>query len=90
MPNIKICSVAGTVSAGADCAYTLSPETEEMNLDELIDFLEPTDKRAGAMIMSAKAFQKLKTEFEKACRMLSGRCKKDLKKMNMYLERLSK
>ena len=80
------------MSAGADCAYTLDPRTEEINLDELIDFLEPNEetKKAGAMIMSAKSWQALKTEFEKACRMLGGRCKTDLKKMNTYLKRLSK
>ena len=92
MPNIKICSVAGIIGAGANCAYTLDSRTEEMNLDQLIDFLEPNEEteKAGAMIMSAKAFQKIKTEFEKACRRLGGRCKKDMKKMNIYLKQLSK
>lgn len=77
IPNTKVCAVAGRLSAGADCAYTLSPKTEEMNLDEFITFLEPTETRGAALCQSAEDWNKLKTALELACKKLGSACKKE-------------
>lgn len=46
VPDIKVCAVAGMTSAGADCVHTLSEDRETMNLDQLLEFLEPQEERA--------------------------------------------
>lgn len=74
VPNTKACSVAGKLAAGMICAETISGKTSEMTLDETIVFLEPTDKRAGAICKSADDSNKEKTALEKACRELGNRC----------------
>ena len=77
IPNIRPCSVAGTMNAGASCAWTLSGEVERLNLDQLIDFIEPNEERekGGAIIISARHWEKLKTAIEQACRKLGRKCK---------------
>jgi hypothetical protein len=67
VPNIKICAAAGAVSAGANCAYTLSSETEEMDFDQFLDFLEPNDTRGGAVCSSVADWIKLKSVLESVC-----------------------
>ena len=80
------------MSAGADCAWTLSPDIEEMDLDQFIDFLEPTDERAGAMVMSADHWGDIKTTIDQLCRKLENRCKKEtrakIKMLNKNLKKL--
>src|ERR1017187_8697433 len=74
--NIEICSVAGKMSAGMDCAETLTAKTREMNLDETIVFLEPNEKegRGGAYCESAKDLDSMKTSLEQACKLLGSQC----------------
>ena len=78
---------------GADCAYTLSDDTEEMTLDEFIEFLEPQEEkrdplnqqvvlapaRSGALCQSAEDWMKLKTALTQACEKLKKACSKELK-----------
>lgn len=63
--------------AGADCAHTLSDQTEEMNFDQFMEFLEPTQKRGGAICTSAEDFGRLKTAIEQACKKVPGFCTKE-------------
>ena len=53
----KICSVAGDLSVGLDCATMLSHTKSEMNMDEAIDFLNK-----DAIIMSSNSFKQIKTK----------------------------
>lgn len=78
-PNVKICSVAGVMSAGADCANTLNDTTEEMNLDQWITFLEPQIEppRGAALCMSSVDFTKVKNFIDQACAKLGTSCKKE-------------
>jgi len=81
LPNTRICAVAGTMSAGADCAYTLDGEPEEMNLDQWVNFLEPQldPARGAAICMSSADFSKIKTVIEQACKKLGTSCAKEMK-----------
>lgn len=73
--------------AGADCVYTLSDDTESMDLDEFIDFLEaapsyPDPDHPGEMIpekgpalcQSAEDWNKMKTVLEQLCKKYKGAC----------------
>lgn len=81
LPNVKVCTVAGDLSAGANCAYTLSDDTEEMTIEEYLDFLSPSDDppRAGALCQSAHDWTRIKTTLEQACVMLKKKCTKEMK-----------
>lgn len=76
IPNTEVCTVAGKMSAGADCSMTLSDETREMNMDEFLEFLEPSEKenRGGAMCQSVSDWNKQKTALEQACEKLGKAC----------------
>lgn len=87
IPNAQVCTVAGKISAGADCAWTLSNQTSEMTFDEFLDFLEPQrarpdpgkpditlPARAGALCQSAEDWNKNKTALEQACKLLGRNC----------------
>jgi hypothetical protein len=80
IPDIKICSVAGVMSAGASCAQTLSDKTEDMDLNKWIEFLEPqsTPPRSGALCMSSDGFSKLKTALEQLCSKAGRTCTKEV------------
>lgn len=91
VPNTTVCTVAGTMSAGAICAETLTDHKTEMDLDTWIEFLEPQlersdpsdpakvlPARAGALCQSAEDWNKQKTALEQACRMLGKRCSREL------------
>lgn len=88
--NTKICSVAGTMTAGMDCAYTLSDDTEEMDLKTSLEFLtaqpkrpDPLDptkmlpERAGAICQSAEDWNADATTLEQACK--KANCSNDVK-----------
>lgn len=90
----EVCTVAGTLRAGADCAYTPSKDqtVKEMSFDEFIDFLEPQPERpdpndptktlparAGAICQSASDWNKLKTALESACHILKKKCTYEIK-----------
>ncbi len=92
VPNVGACSVAGTLSAGAICAETLTDKKWEMTLDEFLDFLEPQPERqdpadvskilparAGAICQSADDWNAMKTALEQACRELGSRCSYQVK-----------
>lgn len=80
IPDARICSVAGVMSAGMDCATTVSGKTETLNLDQSIAFLEPSTERGGAMCMSTEDFTKLKMLIEQACDRLGRACTREVKK----------
>jgi hypothetical protein len=79
LPDVKICSVAGNMSAGADCAQTGSDKTEEMNFEQFINFLEPqvNPDRGAAMCLSSVDFSLIKSALEKACKSLGNNCTKE-------------
>jgi hypothetical protein len=79
--NARVCTVAGVIQAGADCAYLLSDQTEEMDYSEFMYFLEPqfatptVPARGGAFCMSAMDWVQMKSSLEQACRRLGKKCK---------------
>lgn len=87
IPNIKACSVAGLLSDGAECAWTLEDRTESLTLFQVIDMLEPKEDppRAGAIILPAEDFMKLKIFIEQACRRMP--CKAEV---TQALDRISR
>lgn len=91
IPNIKLCSTAALMSAGADCSETLTDTTSELTLDQWLEFLEPqlekidvngvvTPARGSAMCMSSDDFSKLKTAMEQLCRKVGSACSPEQKK----------
>jgi hypothetical protein len=92
IPNTEVCAVAGVMSAGANCAETLSEKTREMTLDEFLEFLEPKEElrdektgkiiqaeRAPAICQSATDWNALKTSLETACEKLGNSCTYDIR-----------
>ena len=80
--DTKVCAVAGTIEAGANCAMTLSeihPEESQMNFQEFIKFLEPSDEKAPAICQSARDWNSIKTSLEQACVMLKDSCSYEMK-----------
>jgi hypothetical protein len=82
--------VAGTITAGADCAWTSTGETEELNFDLFMDFLEPQPEKPGpngtiipakgpAICISSQDFAKLKTATEQLCAKVGSACTKETK-----------
>lgn len=90
LPNVEFCSAASPISAGANCAFTLSEKTREMTYYEFLDFLEPNKERGGALCASAKDFEEYKNAMEKACRLLGPRCKKEVVQALAVMDRLQK
>lgn len=82
VPNTEVCTVAGVMAAGADCAYTLSGEKRSMNLDQWVEFLEPELKtdRGSALCQSAEDWNRQKTALEQACKKLGKGCTYDMRK----------
>ena len=74
IPNSESCSAAGSLARGAVCAESLTGKTRDMTFEEYLEFLEPNEKRAGAVCQSAEDAGKVKTALEQACRMLGKRC----------------
>lgn len=74
IPNTRMCSVAGSVDFGGDCAYTGSDKTDEMTFEEFIAFLN-----AGAICQSAEDFGKQKTAMDDACVLLGSKCTVEIK-----------
>jgi hypothetical protein len=92
VPNTRVCAVAGVLTAGADCAHTLSDETESLTLEQFIDFLEPAPERPDpahpgqvlpargpAMCQSADDWGKAKTALEQLCEKAGSRCTYEMK-----------
>ena len=94
LPNTQVCTVAGVISEGADCANTGSDETSSMTFGEFLEFLEPQAERpdpadpakviparGGALCQSAEQWNRLKTELEKACEKLGKYCTRETKQV---------
>lgn len=79
VPNVKGCSVAGRLSAGATCAESLSQKTSEMTLHEFLTFLEPDQatQKGGAICFSSVDAQKLITALLQACQKAGSFCKRE-------------
>lgn len=75
------CAVAGTMSAGMNCAWRISGQTREMTFEQMIEFLEPTDTRAGAICRSAEHARKQQTALKQACRKLGKACTLEMRKL---------
>lgn len=95
----KVCSVAGTLSAGAICAHTLTSETNDLSMDEFLDFLEAEPERpdpnnpsqtlpahGAALCMSPADWNLMKTELEQACREMGTRCTLAVQKLIVQLK----
>ena len=81
IPNTRQCQVSGVLDAGMICAENLTGIKSEMNLEQVIEFLEPQSlpsPRAGAICMSPDDFNAMKTALEQACRDLGERCSKQI------------
>jgi hypothetical protein len=90
IPNVEVCSVAGSMTAGSDCDQTLVSSPKRISLEETVAVLE-----GGGVFMTADAFGQMKTALEEACRELGKRCKKEIKQeprrgSNVRLESLLK
>lgn len=86
VPDIEGCTVAGKIEVGGNCAKSNSDKKRKISASELLWMLEPvadsvdptTGKtlmgRAGAVIISASEYKRMKDASEMACRELGGRC----------------
>lgn len=81
VPNTRVCAVAGRFSAGMDCAYTQTDQTESMTMDEALDFLEPqvSPERGPALCQSSEDWVRMKTALEQACTALGRKCTTEVK-----------
>lgn len=78
-----MCTVAGVLSAGADCTTINSKQHTGMTLEGYIEFLEPDmdAKKAGAVCESFDDFMADKKAIETACALLGdARCTLEIKK----------
>lgn len=78
VPNVKVCRVAGVMDAGADCAWTLSEQKQQMSTGEFITFLEPTHYRGAAFCMPVDHWVRMKTALEQACHALGSKCRPEV------------
>lgn len=85
--NVEVCTVAGVLSAGMDCANTNNEGTRSMDLDETIRFLEPRigvrgqPDSAGAMCFSAIDYTTQKTDLEVLCKRMGLACTYEAKEL---------
>lgn len=90
--NSRECTVAGVFQAGMDCAETNTSKITQMDLQEMIDWLEPQPERpdpkrpgkklparAGAVARSDEDFTQQKIQLEQACVLLKDRCTVSMK-----------
>ena len=75
IPNLKVCSAAGSLSSGGICAETNTSRTSEITFDEFVDFLEASSQptKGAAVCISSADFAKLKIALVKLCK--AGKCK---------------
>ena len=87
--DTKICTVAGAMSAGANCTRAVSGERTQLNFEELVDMLLPTEAHGPAVIIPLNDFVDLKNELEQACVYL--KCKKrERKKLESTMSNINK
>lgn len=98
--DTEVCTVAGKLIAGGDCAHTLKPDTRQMSFEEFVKFLEPQEEiknekgeiiqaaRGPALCQSSNDWNKMKTTLEQACELLKDRCTYELKQTIERLDTL--
>lgn len=92
IPNTKLCSAAGIMSAGGICSETQTEKTYDLTLEQWIDFLEDQPERpdpahpgetlpahAAAICQSAQDWDANMTALEVACRRLGKYCGYELR-----------
>jgi hypothetical protein len=84
--DATVCTVSGLLSAGANCVTTLSGQKTQLNFEDFIMMLEPTDKRAGAVVIPFDDFIEIKKTIEIACTI--GKCKKKSNKIIKNIEKV--
>lgn len=84
--NTRACTVAGVLSAGADCDNSLNDQRTHLTMSQFLDFLEPSPKRGGAICQSAEDFVKNLTALENACQILGPQCTIDMQ-INIQLSK---
>lgn len=75
------CTVAGEMSAGANCSHLISSDTEKKTFDQFMDFLDASPSKGSAICISAEDLKVMKTELEQMCRMLKKRCSYQVQKI---------
>lgn len=86
--DTEVCSVAGVLSAGVSCTRAVSGVQTEKTFEELIEMLEPTPERGGAVVIPLNDFVDLKSTLEQAC--VYVRCSKTTKKkLNNVIKNLN-
>lgn len=88
LKNQTICTVAGVMAAGMDCASTLNPNVFPLSLEQTLLFLEPHPQvsRAGAVCMSAQHFNDIKTSLDIICMTLGEDCTYDVREQLQNLD----
>lgn len=84
-PDVKICSVAGILMAGADCSFTGHSENSEMGAKEFIDWLEN-----GAICMSSEDRAREKSAIEQACTKLGAGCSFEIRQMIQSIDKVKR
>lgn len=87
IPDVEGCTVAGSIEVGANCATSNSGKKRKINAAELVQMIEPVEDRddpsshgktlkgrAGAVIISASEYKRMKDASETACRELGVKC----------------
>lgn len=89
--NARVCSVLGLVQDGMTCTETLTAKKTDIDAQAEVELLEPQPerddpehpgqllpKRAGAMCMSAKDWNEMKTALETLCRQVGRECQYEI------------
>lgn len=89
-PDVKTCTVAGVILAGADCDYTGHAEPSEMGMEAFINWLEDEQ----ALCVSSKDYVRQKSAAEQACTKLGPSCsyevRKSLEEMSGRIDKIQK
>ena len=88
LKNQTICTVAGVMAAGMDCAQTLTRNVFPLTLEQTLLFMEPDPlvARAGAVCMSAQNFNDIKTSLDIICMTLGEDCGYDVREQLQNLD----
>lgn len=74
IPDVTVCTIAGSLAAGADCATTNTGEVSELTTQQYFDFVLPGPDQGGAACMSAEDFVKIKTAIQQLCKKRGANC----------------
>jgi hypothetical protein len=82
IPDVKACTAAGHITAGADCGTINSAQHTSMSGDEFIKWLNPSsdpkDSHASAICFSAHDAGALITMMETVCTELKSNCTQEM------------